>query len=124
MTKIFCDIADINLIKRFSKKSIVRGFTTNPSLMRKAGAKDYSKYSKQILKITNKPVSCEVFADDIKNMINQGHKIIKWGKNVYVNVPITNSQGKFIKKLIKNLNKNKIKLNITAVYTSEQTKKF
>ena len=124
MTKIFCDIADINLIKRFSKKSIVRGFTTNPSLMRKAGAKDYSKYSKQILKITNKPVSCEVFADDIKNMINQGHKISKWGKNVYVKVPITNSQGKFMGKVIKSLNKNKIKLNITAVYTSEQTKKI
>ena len=124
MTKIFCDIADINLIKRFSKKSIVRGFTTNPSLMRKAGAKDYSKYSKQILKITNKPVSCEVFADDIKNMINQGHKISKWGKNVYVKVPITNSQGKFMGKVIKSLNKNKIKLNITAVYYSEQTKKI
>ena len=124
MTKIFCDIADINLIKRFSKKSIVRGFTTNPSLMRKAGAKDYSKYSKQILKITNKPVSCEVFADDIKNMINQGHKISKWGKNVYVKVPITNSQGKFMGKVIKSLNKNKIKLNITAVYSSEQTKKI
>ena len=124
MTKIFCDIADINLIKRFSKKSIVRGFTTNPSLMRKAGAKDYSKYSKQILKITNKPVSCEVFADDIKNMISQGHKISKWGKNVYVKVPITNSQGKFMGKVIKSLNKNKIKLNITAVYTSEQTKKI
>ena len=124
MTKIFCDIADINLIKRFSKKSIVRGFTTNPSLMRKAGAKDYSKYSKQILKITNKPVSCEVFADDIKNMISQGHKISKWGKNVYVKVPITNSQGKFMGNVIKSLNKNKIKLNITAVYTSEQTKKI
>ena len=124
MTKIFCDIADINLIKRFSKKSIERGFTTNPSLMRKAGAKDYSKYSKQILKITNKPVSCEVFADDIKNMINQGHKISKWGKNVYVKVPITNSQGKFMGKVIKSLNKNKIKLNITAVYSSEQTKKI
>ena len=124
MTKIFCDIADINLIKRFSKKSIVRGFTTNPSLMRKAGAKDYSKYSKQILKITNKPVSCEVFADDIKNMISQGHKISKWGKNVYVKVPITNSQGKFMGKVIKSLNKNKIKLNITAVCTSEQTKKI
>ena len=89
--------------------------------MRKLG-KDYSKYSKQILKITNKPVSCEVFADDEKNMINQGHKISKWGKNVYVKVPITNSQGKFMGKVIKSLNKNKIKLNITAVYTAKQTK--
>ena len=69
MTKIFCDIADIKTIKKFNKKNIVKGFTTNPSLMRKAGAKDYTNYSKKILKITNKPVSCEVFADDIKNMI-------------------------------------------------------
>ena len=85
---------------------------------------EVKKYSKQILKITNKPVSCDVFADDIKNMNNQGHKISKWGKNVYVKVPITNSQGKFMGKVIKSLNKNKIKLNITAVYSSEQTKKI
>ena len=78
MTKIFCDIADIKLIRKFNKKKIVKGFTTNPSLMRKAGAKDYSKYSKKIIKITKKPVSCEVFADDIKNMILQGNEISKF----------------------------------------------
>ena len=78
MTKIFCDIADINLIKKFNKKKIVKGFTTNPSLMRKAGAKNYVKYSKEILKITRKPVSCEVFADDSKNMILQGKKINRY----------------------------------------------
>ncbi len=121
MTKIFCDIADINLIKKFNKKKIVKGFTTNPSLMRKAGAKNYSKYSKEILKITNKPVSCEVFADDIKSMILQGQKISKWAKNVYVKVPVTTSKGKFTGEVIKILNKNKIKLNITAVYNSKQT---
>tara|TARA_B100000287_G_C20285963_1_gene643957 strand:- start:83 stop:679 length:597 start_codon:yes stop_codon:yes gene_type:complete len=92
--------------------------------MRKAGAKDYQKYSKDILKITNKPVSCEVFADDIKNMISQGNKINSWGKNVYVKVPVTNSKGKFMGKVIKKLNKNEIKLNITAVYTSKQTKQI
>ena len=123
-TKIFCDIADINLIKRFNKKRIVKGFTTNPSLMRKAGAKNYSKYSKEILKITNKPVSCEVFADDIQNMISQGTKINTWGKNIYVKVPVTNSKGKFMGQVIKELNKNKIKLNITAVYTFKQTKQI
>ena len=80
MTKIFCDIADIKLIKKFNKKSIVKGFTTNPSLMRKAGADNYSKYSKNLIKITKKPISCEVFADDIKNMVLQGKKISKWGK--------------------------------------------
>ena len=70
----------INLIKLFNKKKIVKGFTTNPSLMRKAGAKNYSQYSKNIIKVTNKPVSCEVFADDVKNMLIQGEKISKWGK--------------------------------------------
>ena len=124
MTKIFCDIADLKLIRKFNNKKIVKGFTTNPSLMRNAGAKDYSNYSKKILKITKKPVSCEVFADDIKNMISQGKKMSKWGVNVYVKVPVTNSKGKFMGKVIKNLNKNKIKLNITAVYTSRQTQKI
>ena len=124
MTKIFCDIADINLIKKFNKKSLIEGFTTNPSLMRKAGAKNYKNYSKEILKITKKPISFEVFADDEKNMINQGIKISKWGKNVYVKVPVTNSKGKFSGKVINNLNKKKIKLNITAVYTAYQTKKI
>ncbi len=122
MTKIFCDIANIGLIKKFNNKKIVRGFTTNPSLMRKAGAKDYLKYSKKILEITKKPVSFEVFADEPDNMILQGNKISKWGKNVYVKVPITNSKGKLMSKVINRLNKNKIKLNITAVYTSKQTK--
>ena len=121
MTKIFCDIADINLIKKFNKKSIVKGFTTNPSLMRKAGAKNYKAYSQKILKITKKPVSFEVFADDEKNMILQGLKINSWGKNVYVKVPVANSKGRFMGKVIKELNKKKIKLNVTAVYSAKQT---
>ena len=124
MTKIFCDIADVKLIREFSKKKIVKGFTTNPSLMRKAGAKNYSKYSKEIVKITKKPVSYEVFADDAKNMISQGNEISKWGKNLYVKVPVTNSKGVFMGKVIKTLNRRKIKLNITAVYSAKQTKKI
>ena len=124
MTKIFCDIADIKLIKKFNKKNIVKGFTTNPSLMRKAGAKNYLHYSKKILNITNKPVSCEVFADDAKNMISQGNIISKLGKNVYVKVPVTNSKGIFMGRVIKALSSSKIKLNITAVYTSKQTKQI
>ena len=124
MTKIFCDIADIKLIKKFNTKKIVKGFTTNPSLMRKAGAKNYSKYGKEILKITNKPVSFEVFADDFHNMILQGNKISHWGKNVYVKVPVTNTKGRFTGRVIKTLNKKKIKLNITAVYTAKQTKQI
>ena len=123
--KIFCDIADLSLIRKFSKKTIVKGFTTNPSLMRKAGAKDYKSYSKQILKICkNKPVSLEVFADDKISMINQGIKINSWGKNVYVKIPVVNSKNQFTGKVIKELNKKNIKLNITAVYTSKQTEKI
>ena len=124
MTKIFCDIADINLIKEFNKKPIVKGFTTNPSLMRKAGAKDYKTYSQKILKIIKKPVSFEVFADDEKNMILQGIKINKWGKNVYVKIPVCNTKGKFMGKVIQKLNSSNIKLNITAVYSSNQTKEI
>tara|TARA_Y100000816_G_C25995604_1_gene520104 strand:- start:16 stop:708 length:693 start_codon:yes stop_codon:yes gene_type:complete len=124
LTKIFCDIADIKLIKKFDKKRIVKGFTTNPSLMRKAGAKDYSKYLKNILRITDKSLSCEVFADDVTNMISQGNEISKWGKNVYVKVPVTNSKGMFMGEVIKSLNSNNIQLNITAVYNSKQTKQI
>jgi len=124
LTKIFCDIADIKLIKKFDKKKIVKGFTTNPSLMRKAGAKNYKNYSEKILKITKKPVSFEVFADNESDMIDQGRKINKWGRNVFVKVPIVNSKGKLMSKVIKTLNNEKIKLNVTAVYTSSQTKKI
>ena len=124
-TKIFCDIAEINQIKKFNKKKIVKGFTTNPSLMRKAGAKDYKRYSKNILKICkNKPVSLEVFADNPNEMEDQAYKINSWGKNVYVKIPIINSKGEFMGKLIKKLNQNNIKLNITAVYNYSQTKKI
>ena len=124
-TKIYCDIAEINQIKKFNKKKIVKGFTTNPSLMRKAGAKDYKKYSKKILKICKKkPVSLEVFGDKFNEMIEQGLKISTWGKNVYVKIPVVNSKGKFTGRVIKELNRRKIKLNITAVYNSNQTKKI
>ncbi len=120
--KIFCDIADLNLIKKFNKKKIVKGFTTNPSLMRKAGAKDYKSYSKKILQVCkNKPISLEVFADDYKSMIKQGIKINTWGRNIYVKVPVVNSKNQFTGKVIKHLNDQNIKLNITAVYSAKQT---
>ena len=125
MTKIFCDIAELNTIKKFNNKKIVKGFTTNPSLMRNAGAKNYSQYSKKILKISKKkPVSLEVFADDMRNMRKQALIINSWGNNVYVKIPVTNSKGKFMGKLIKDLNNLNIKLNITAVYTSSQTRQI
>ena len=123
--KVFCDIADLSNIKKFNNNNFVKGFTTNPSLMRKAGAKDYESYSKQILKVCNiKPISFEVFADNPKMMIEQGVKINNWGKNVYVKVPVINSKKKFTGKVIRELNTRNIKLNITAVYTAKQTAKI
>ena len=124
-TKIFCDIADIKNIKKFNKKKLVKGFTTNPSLMRKAGAKDYKNYAKKIIRICKtKPISLEVFADNNAKMLEQAFKINSWGKNVFVKIPITNSKGNFTGNVIKKLNSKKIKLNITAVYSSSQTKKI
>ena len=122
-TKIFCDIAEIDTIRKFNKKKVVSGFTTNPSLMRKAGAKDYKLYSKKILKICkNKPVSLEVFADEYVEMKKQAFEINSWKKNVYVKIPVINSKGKFMGKIIKELNEKNVKLNITAVYTAKQVK--
>ena len=93
--------------------------------MRKAGAKDYQSYCKKILRIcNNKPISFEVFADDYKEMKKQAVKINTWGKNVYVKVPVSNSKGVFMGKIIKELNNENIKLNITAIYSSQQTKKI
>ena len=124
-TKIFCDSADYETIKHFNNKNIVDGFTTNPSLMRLSGAKNYKDYSLKILKICRKkPISFEVFADHPKEMLRQAYKINNWGKNVYVKIPVVNSKGVFMGSVIKELSKKGIKLNITAVYTYEQTLKI
>ena len=124
-TKIFCDIADFKTIKIFNKKAIVDGFTTNPSLMRLAGAKNYKDYSLKILKVCRKkPISFEVFADEPKEMLKQAYKINTWGKNVFVKIPVVNSKGLFMGSVIKELSDKGIKLNITAVYTHEQAKKI
>ncbi len=124
-TKIFCDIAELKVIKKFNKKKIVKGFTTNPSLMRLAGAKNYKSYSKKILEICKKkPVSLEVFADEYSQMMDQAMKINNWAKNVYVKIPVTNSKGQFMGRVIKELNSQNVKLNITAVYTAKQTEKI
>tara|TARA_B100002051_G_C16741073_1_gene644348 strand:- start:522 stop:1220 length:699 start_codon:yes stop_codon:yes gene_type:complete len=123
--KIFCDTANYKTIKKLVNNTLVKGFTTNPSLMRLAGAKNYENYAKKILKVCKrKPISFEVFADTPKKMIEQGLKINKWGKNVYVKIPVTNSKGKFSAKTIKYLSDRNVKLNVTAVYTPYQTKKI
>tara|TARA_B100001063_G_C16704322_1_gene524328 strand:- start:553 stop:1251 length:699 start_codon:yes stop_codon:yes gene_type:complete len=124
-TKIFCDSADYKTIKVFNNHIMVDGFTTNPSLMRLSGAKNYKSYSLKILKICKKkPISFEVFADNPKEMLKQAYLINKWGKNVYVKIPVVNSKGVFMGPVIKELSSKKIKLNITAVYTFDQTKKI
>jgi transaldolase len=123
-TKIFCDSADYETIKFFNSKPIVDGFTTNPSLMRVSGAKNYKDYSLKILKICKKkPISFEVFADNKDEMLKQAYKINTWGKNVYVKIPVVNSKGQFMGPVIKELSSKKIKLNITAIYSFGQVKK-
>ena len=124
-TKIFCDSADYKTIKFFNNKNIVAGFTTNPSLMRLSGAKNYRDYSLKILKVCKKkPISFEVFADTQIEMFKQAYKINTWGKNVYVKIPVVNSKGVFMGSVIKELSDKGIKLNITAVYTYEQILKI
>jgi len=124
-TKIFCDIADYKTIKFFNNKPLVDGFTTNPSLMRLAGAKNYKDYSLKILKICKKkPISFEVFTDTFNDMLKQAYEISSWGKNVYVKIPVVNSKGVFTGPIIQELSNKGIKLNVTAVYTFEQTKKI
>ena len=124
-TKIFCDTADIKVVKQLNKNPLVAGFTTNPSLMKLSGAKNYKNYSKKLLKICNKkPISLEVIADEFKEIEKQAYEIKSWGNNVYVKIPITNSKGNFSGKTIKRLSNKGLKLNITAVYTVEQVKKI
>ena len=123
--EIYCDSADLKTIKKLNSNPLVNGFTTNPSLMRQAGAKDYKKYSLRLLQVCKKKaISLEVFADTSYQMEQQAYKINSWGKNVYVKIPVVNSKGYFSGKVIKKLSDKKIKLNITAVYTLAQVKKI
>ena len=123
--KIFCDSADLKTIKKFNNYSLVRGFTTNPSLMRMAGAKNYKNYSLKLLRVCKKkPISFEVFADTYDQMLKQAEIINSWGKNVYVKIPVVNSKGLFSGKVINKLSNRGLKLNITAVYTANQVKKI
>ena len=124
-TKIFCDSADFKTIKEFNKNSLVSGFTTNPSLMKLSGAKNYKNYSLKLLKVCKKkPISLEVFGDTTEQMLRQALLINSWGKNVYVKIPVVNSKGLFTGKVITKLSNKGIKLNITAVYTVNQVNKI
>ena len=124
-TKIFCDSADLKIIKTLAKSSLVSGFTTNPSLMRAAGAKNYKNYSLKLLSVCKKkPISFEVFSDTHNQMLKQAKIINSWGKNVYVKIPVVNSKGTFSGTVINTLSNQGVKLNITAVYKVSQVEKI
>jgi transaldolase len=123
--KIFADGADLASIENLNSKKDISGFTTNPSLMKKAGVTDYKKFCQDVLKITKeKPVSFEIFSDDLDEMYDQANEIASWGKSVFVKIPITNSKGKKTSSLIKKLLENKIKCNVTAILTIQQVKEI
>ena len=113
--KIYADGADVNLMLKEYDKGLVKGFTTNPSLMKKAGVKDYKSFGKEVVsKITDMPISFEVFADDEDLMIKEAREIATWADNIYVKVPVVNTKGEFNKNAINVLAKENVKLNITA----------
>ena len=121
--KIFSDGADKKEMLDMNSKTLIKGFTTNPSLMKKTGIKNYEAFAKDILSIIKeKPISFEVFSDDFDEMERQAMKIASWANNVYVKIPITNTKKQNSAKLIKRLSEKKVKLNITAIMTLDQVK--
>ena len=119
--QIFADGADKAGILELNAKPYVKGMTTNPSLMKKSGVKDYEAFAREILQsVTAKPISFEVFSDEFAEMRRQAAKIKTWGKNVYVKIPITNSRGESSLPLIRDLAQEGVKLNITAILTLKQ----
>ena len=123
--KIFADGADINGILDMDKKPYIKGFTTNPTLMKKVGITDYKKFSLEVLShIKTKPISLEVFSDDFSDMERQAMEIASWAKNIYVKIPITNTKGESSANLVKKLSDNGIKVNVTALMTLDQVKEI
>tara|TARA_Y100000591_G_C21805671_1_gene684714 strand:+ start:821 stop:1537 length:717 start_codon:yes stop_codon:yes gene_type:complete len=121
--KIFADGADIQEMLKLSENSLIKGFTTNPSLMKSAGVKDYKNFAEEILsKIKNKPISFEVFSDELDEIERQAEEISKWGKNVYVKIPITNTKNQSTSEIIYRLSNKGISCNITAIFTLNQVK--
>jgi len=122
---IYLDGANILDFKKYKNNKLIKGFTTNPTLMRKAGINNYEKFCKQSLKIIkHKPISFEIFADEINQIKKQAEIITKWGKNVYVKIPVINTKNFNNAGLIGDLNKQGVKINVTAVFTIEQTKQI
>lgn len=122
-TKIFADGADKAAIARLYQDKRIAGFTTNPTLMRKAGISDYKQFALDVLEtVVDKPISFEVFSDEFDEMEAQAREIASWGDNVYVKIPITNTRGESAVKLIERLSKASVKVNVTAIMTIEQVK--
>ena len=122
--KLFADGADLATMLDMAKKPYIKGLTTNPTLMRKAGINNYRKFAKDVLsEIKNKPISFEVFSDNFDEMISQGMEIASWGKNVNVKIPVTNSLGESTESVVQYLSNLGVVLNITAILTTEQVTK-
>ena len=123
--KLFADGADLDSMLALYKDPKIKGFTTNPTLMNKVGIKDYESFSKQVLAaIPDRPVSFEVFADDLPSMLAQAKVIASWGANVNVKIPVTNTKGEFTGPLIKELSAAGVQLNVTAIMTLNQVRKI
>ena len=121
--KLYADGADLNGMIEEYKKGIASGFTTNPTLMKKAGVKSYEEFAKAALKaIPDLPISFEVFSDDLPGMEREARKIGSWGNNVYIKIPVTNTKGESTAPLVKKLSHDGLKLNVTAILTADQVK--
>ena len=119
--KIYADGANLEQIKIFNNDPLIKGFTTNPTLMKNQGIEDYEGFAKELLNIVNKkPISFEIFADESDQIIEQAKYISSWASNVYVKVPVTNTKGEFLGDAISKLSEDEVKLNITAVFTDKQ----
>ena len=119
--KIFADGADLDGILELYRNPHIKGFTTNPTLMRKSGISDYEKFSRQVLEhISDRPISFEVFSDEFDEMERQAHKIAAWGKNVYVKIPVTNTRRESSLDLVRRLAAEGVQLNVTALMTNDQ----
>jgi transaldolase len=119
--KIFADSANLKEIVKFSSYPYVKGFTTNPSLMRQAGVQDYEKFAREALSHSfPRPISFEVFADELKEIEKQARHIAQWGKNVNIKIPVTTTQKEFTGPVIQNLSQAGIVINVTAITTHEQ----
>ena len=121
--KLYCDGADLEDISRLSNDKSIEGFTTNPTLMKKAGIEDYYSFAVEAVKIVSpKPISLEVFSDDLEEMYEQAKKLSALGDNVYVKIPVTNTKGAFTGPILTKLSNRGVKLNVTAIFSIEQVK--